>query len=261
MKLDIRVLVGKIYYSFISYPGIGGLPVGSSGHGLTMISGGFDSPVASFLMAKRGLRQTFIFFHAAPYIGNEVVEKIKSIVSLLAKYQRQSHLYVVPFGNIQKVISQFCHEQHMMEYQTLFFRREMVRLSEMLLPKIKAECIVVGDSLGQVSSQTLSNMHIMNQSVACPILRPLIGLNKMEILKIAEAIKTHDLSMIPFDDACSLFAPKNPVIQPDESVIKDFDQNVLRAELFQKERLLALETMEAYAISVRGELQLTDAVR
>lgn len=250
IKIDVRVVENRILVALRFYRGVGGLPVGTAGHGVVLLSGGFDSPVASFLLAKRGLRQTFVFFHAHPFVGNEVLEKIKSLTTVLGKYHKQCHLYIVPFGNIQRKISEVCRE----EYRTILFRQEMVKISEMLAREIKGDCLVTGDALAQVSSQTLANMHLMNKATDMMILRPLIGFNKLEVLKIATEIKTHDISLIPHDDACALFAPDNPIINPDQSYWEklngEFD--------WQDERKTALKGATVYNVHCNGELILED---
>lgn len=246
LKIDVRVVENRILVALRFFRGVGGLPVGTAGHGIVMLSGGFDSPVASYLMAKRGLRQTFIFFHAYPFVGHEVVEKIKALTATLGKYHRQCHLYIVPFGNMQRKISEVCRE----EYRTILFRQEMVKISAMLATLIKGDCLVTGDALAQVSSQTLANMHLMDKSIDLMILRPLIGFNKLEVLKLATEIKTHDISIIPHDDACALFAPENPIINPDlsywEKLNQDFDWEV--------ERKSALKDATVFNVLCSGEI-------
>jgi thiamine biosynthesis protein ThiI len=243
--LDIRILNNKISLSSQLVKGIGGLPWGTSGHGLTMLSGGFDSPVASFLMAKRGLRQSFVFFHSYPFVGHEVVEKIKKLIKVLAGFQRQTHLYIIPFGDIQKMIAGNCHE----EYRTIFFRRYMVETANLLCEKIKAEALVTGDSLGQVSSQTIGNLSLIDKSSARIIFRPLTGFNKLEVLKMAEQIETHDISIIPHDDACALFAPQNPVIEPSTTYWDSYGKNTDHIPLL----LAAIDNAEIYSVNLQGD--------
>lgn len=246
MTIDVRIMNNDVTISTHSYKGIGGLPWGSTGHAVTMLSGGFDSPVASFLMAKRGVRQAFVFFHAYPFVGREVLGKIKNLASVLATYQRQTHLYVVPFGEIQTLISNKCKE----EYRTLFFRRFMFEITNLICDRINASAIITGDSLGQVSSQTMENLHLMNQSSKRMILRPLVGFNKLDILNCASTIGTHNISIIPHDDACALFASKNPIIIPNLDYWKTWDADFnIDAELN-----LALEKTESYSINLKGEL-------
>jgi thiamine biosynthesis protein ThiI len=245
ISLDIRILNDKISLSSQLIKGIGGLPWGTSGHGLTMLSGGFDSPVASFLMAKRGLRQSFVFFHSYPFVGNEVVIKIKNLIKVLAGYQRQTHLYIIPFGDVQKAIALNCHE----EYRTIFFRRYMVEASNMLCEKINADALITGDSLGQVSSQTIGNLSLIDKSSSHIIFRPLAGFNKLEVLKLAEKVGTHDISILPHDDACALFAPTNPIIEPSTNYWETYGKNTDHIPLL----ISAIDNAEIYSVNLQGE--------
>jgi thiamine biosynthesis protein ThiI len=246
LLIDVRILPKHVVVSNLTKKGIGGLPWGSTGSAVTMLSGGFDSPVASFLMAKRGVKQAFVFFHAYPYVGREVLSKIKSLSSLLAKYQRQSHLYIVPFGEIQGIISHNCRE----EYRTLIFRRFMIEITNLICEKIKADAVITGDCIGQVSSQTMPNLHLMDQISERMILRPLVGFNKLEILNCATTIGTHDISIIPHDDACELFASKNPIIIPNLDYWKSWDAGLN----FTTEVQTALDNTESYSINLKGEI-------
>jgi thiamine biosynthesis protein ThiI len=246
LLIDVRILPKYVVISTVTKKGIGGLPWGSTGSAVTMLSGGFDSPVASFLMAKRGVKQAFVFFHAYPYVGREVLSKIKSLTSTLAKYQRQTHLYIVPFGEIQGIISHNCRE----EYRTLIFRRFMIEITNLICDRINADAVVTGDCIGQVSSQTMHNLHLMDQISKRMILRPLVGFNKLEILNCATAIGTHEISILPHDDACELFASKNPIITPNLDYWKSWD-----AELnFTAEVQTALNNIESFSVNLKGEL-------
>lgn len=248
--VELRLFATYATISTKSYKGIGGLPWGSTGHAVSLLSGGFDSPVASYLMTKRGIKQDYVFFHAYPFVGREVLTKIKGLASSLAKFQRQAHLYVVPFGDIQNLISKNCKE----EYRTLFFRRYMIEIANLLAERIGASALVTGDCVGQVSSQTLANLHLMDKASERIILRPLIGYNKMEIMHLAAIIGTHDISIIPHDDACSLFASKNPIITPNQQYwdLQSAEFN-MAAELNK-----ALDNVESYSVNILGELYKKD---
>jgi thiamine biosynthesis protein ThiI len=241
--VDVRILDNEISISSNTRRGIGGLPWGSA---VTMLSGGFDSPVASFMMAKRGISQSFVFFHAYPFVGSEVLDKIKALASVLAKYQRQSHLYIIPFGNIQSLIAKNCRE----EYRTMFFRRFMVEITNILCDRIKSDAIITGDSVGQVSSQSMGNLFLIDQSSRRLIMRPLIGFNKQEVMDMGEVIGTHPISILPHDDACSLFASKNPIIKPNLDYWKSWNPEIdLNNELIR-----AVDNAETYSINLKGEL-------
>lgn len=250
MVIDVRILPKHVSISTQTRKGIGGLPWGTTGSAVTMLSGGFDSPVASYLMSKRGVKQAFVFFHAYPFVGREVVVKIKALTSVLAKYQRQCHLYVVPFGDIQNLISKQCRE----EYRTLIFRKYMVEISNLICERIKADAVVTGDCIGQVSSQTMQNLHLMDKASERMILRPLVGFNKLEIMNLATTIGTHDISILPHDDACSLFASKTPIIIPNMEYWNNWDADFdISADLKN-----ALDKTEAFSVNLKGEFYKKD---
>ncbi len=211
--LYIRILQDGSYLYTRSYEGVGGLPVGTSGHLVCLLSGGFDSPVASYLMSKRGCKQTFLFFYAYPYVGEEVKDKIIDLMKVLGRYQNGCNLYIIPFGTVQKDITKQCKTS----YRTILFRWFMIKIATRIAQKVGAGGIVTGDSLGQVSSQTLDNISLVNQATALPIFRPLSGFNKQEIINLSEKIGTHPISVRPHDDACSLFAAKHPITKPYQS--------------------------------------------
>lgn len=218
ISIGIRILAEHIFISSKIVPATGGLPVGTGGHIVTLLSGGIDSPVASFLMSKRGCKQTFVFFYAYPLVSGEVKVKIKKLASILAGYQRYSKLYIIPFGNFQKKIAKMCKAG----YRTLLFRKYMIESATILARQINAEAVLTGDSLGQVSSQTLRNISSLDKFISMTILRPLIGFNKIETINMAKKIGTFDISIIPYDDACSMLAPKHPIIKADPDYMSDF---------------------------------------
>lgn len=245
--VDVKIIQGQAFVSAKTYPGIGGLPCGTNGHLLTMLSGGFDSPVASYLMSKRGCEQTFIFFYGYPFVGEEVLDKIVELSGVLGQYQKSSRLYVIPFGNMQKVISEQCEEK----YRTVFFRQAMIKCSNMLAGKVKAHALLTGDALGQVSSQTIHNIALLDEHSARPIFRPLVGFNKREIIDLARKIGTHDISVLPHDDACALFAPKHPIIKPDQKYWRTFsEENDWTAELTE-----CLDNASIYDIQINGAVE------
>lgn len=243
IMIDVKVLNDYIYLSWEKFLGIGGLPVGTSGHIVTLISGGFDSPVASYLMSRRGAKQTLIFFYAYPFVGEEVKEKIKSIAQVLARYQSGLELYIIPFGNIQSYISKNCYE----EYRTLLFRKYMMDIASSLCDKIGAEAILMGDSLAQVSSQTLTNMALLDKNCPKLVLRPLVGSNKVDIIKLSRTVGTHDISILPHDDACALFAPKHPITKAKAEYFNKYSEENPCSELIQE----CLDKSEVFQINNR----------
>jgi thiamine biosynthesis protein ThiI len=187
-------------------PGPGGLPVGTSGKVVVLLSGGIDSPVAAWKMIKRGCTSVFVHFHSFPYTNKESQEKAKQIASLLSQYQLRSKVYLVPFAEVQRHIM----VDTPLETRVILYRRYMMRLAEQIAHREKARVLVTGDSVGQVASQTVENIDVISRAVSMPILRPLIGDDKIEIIAVARRIGTYDISILPDQDCCSLFVPKHP---------------------------------------------------
>lgn len=244
--LHIRVLERGSFISCRQLMGLGGVPVGTTGKAVTLISGGFDSPVASHLLFRRGLEQTFAFFHPAPYVSEDAADKVRRIVQSLAKHQSHTRFYVVPFGRIQEKLS----EQAREDYRTLLFRQMMIKVSAQIATKENAKALVMGDSLSQVSSQSLDNLVVLDQTTSLPILRPLIGSNKSEILKTSRKIGIHDISVEPQDDACSLFAPKHPIIRGSTSYTDHFFEENDFSSLIDE----AVATSRVLKFDVRGNM-------
>ncbi|HEX4996582.1 MAG TPA: tRNA uracil 4-sulfurtransferase ThiI [Terriglobia bacterium] len=193
-----------IYTDRIAGPG--GLPAGTGGRVVVLLSGGIDSPVAAWKMIKRGCTAIFAHFHSFPYTNAESQEKAKRIASLLATYQLRSKIYLIPFAEIQR---------HIMvgapaEMRVILYRRYMMRLAERIAQRERARVLVTGDSVGQVASQTIENIDVISRAVTMPILRPLVGDDKLEIIAIAQRIGSFEISIQPDQDCCSLFVPKHP---------------------------------------------------
>lgn len=187
-------------------PGPGGLPVGTSGKVVVLLSGGIDSPVAAWKMIKRGCTPVFVHFHSFPYTNAESQEKAKQIARLLSHYSLRSKIYLVPFAEVQR---------HIMTgspagTRVILYRRYMMRLAEQIARREKARVLATGDSVGQVASQTIENLDVISRATPMPILRPLIGDDKVEIIAIARRIGTFEISIQPDQDCCSLFVPKHP---------------------------------------------------
>ncbi len=202
----VEILPKDTYFGFNKLPGAGGLPVGASGRLLSLISGGFDSPVAAYRMMQRGCRVNFVHFHSAPYQDKTSQDKVRELVKLLTRHQFQSRLHMVPFGEIQRQIVAAVARP----LRVVLYRRMMLRIAEHIARKEKARALVTGESLGQVASQTLENMTVIQQAVTLPILRPLVGMDKQEIVDQARRIGTFETSSIPDQDCCQLFVPKHP---------------------------------------------------
>jgi thiamine biosynthesis protein ThiI len=221
--LDLHIDIVRDY-AFIYFDKIesrGGLPVGSSGKLICLMSGGIDSPVAANLMQKRGSQIIYVHFDAYPSTPKENQEKVKDLVEILNNYQFDSKLYLIPFLDIQKEIIKKVPQ----DYRVIFYRRMMLRIVRQIAFKEEVLALVTGESLGQVASQTVENIRAIAEAVDLPILRPLIGMNKEEITELAKQVGTYDLAIQPFDDCCSLYVPKHPVTQADLNLILDTEKD------------------------------------
>ena len=214
----------------------GGLPIGSTGKGLVLLSGGIDSPVASFMMAKRGMRINFVTFHSFPFTSRQALEKIKELTDILSIYTGKTRLYSMNILKIQEAIN----SKTKKELATILTRRVMMRLAERLSETMNYQALITGESLGQVASQTMGGLTCTNASMErLPVFRPLIGMDKTEIIDIAKEIGTYEKSIKPFEDSCVIFAPKHPVTNPkledvlaEEAKIENYDE--LMTEIFEE---------------------------
>ena len=204
--ITVEILPRDAFFGFNKIPGAGGLPVGASGRVVALLSGGIDSPVAAYRMMRRGCRMIFVHFHSAPFLDKTSQEKVRQLVTLLTRHQFVSRLYLVPFGEIQRQIVAAVARP----LRVVLYRRMMLRIGEAIARQEKAKALVTGESLGQVASQTLDNMAVIEQAARLPILRPLVGMDKQEIIDHARRIGTFDISSIPDQDCCQLFVPKHP---------------------------------------------------
>jgi thiamine biosynthesis protein ThiI len=206
LTVTVEILPHDAFFGFNKIPGPGGLPVGASGRVVALISGGIDSPVAAYRMMQRGCRVIFVHFHSAPYQDKTSQEKVRQLITILTRHQFRSRLHLVPFGEIQRQIVASVARP----LRVILYRRMMLRIAEGIARKEKAKALVTGESLGQVASQTLENMAVIQQASRLPILRPLVGMDKQEIIDQARRIGTFDISSIPDQDCCQLFVPKHP---------------------------------------------------
>ncbi|MCP4198285.1 MAG: tRNA 4-thiouridine(8) synthase ThiI, partial [Proteobacteria bacterium] len=206
--LAIGVEVG-LDWTFVwssKQPGAGGLPAGTAGKGMLLLSGGIDSPVAGHMMQKRGLELSAVYYHAFPYTGDGAKDKVIRLAELLAKRQKSLTLSVVPFTAVQELFR----DQAPGPYLVILYRRAMIRIAEMIAKKTAVPVLVTGEALGQVASQTLTNLSAIENAAGLPILRPLVGFDKAEVITLARRIGSFDISIEPYDDCCSLFVPKHP---------------------------------------------------
>lgn len=206
LTVFVEVMRERICFSFEKEPGPGGFPVGSSGRVLALLSGGIDSPVAAWRLMKRGCTVVLAHFHAFPLQDHTTIDKTRELARLLARWQLRSRLLLVPFGPVQQTIVASAPAP----LRVVLYRRFMVRIGEALALRKKAKALVTGESLGQVASQTLDNMSVIDEAARGPILRPLVGMDKEEITVQARRIGTFDVSTLPDQDCCQLFVPRSP---------------------------------------------------
>ncbi len=213
VRLEIRD--NGAYLSAKRIPGPGGMPVGSSGKSLLMLSGGIDSPVAGYMMAKRGLIVDCIHYVSPPYTSERARMKVEALCEKLTDWCGNVIFYCVPFTELQEALRDHCPE----EYFTLIMRRFMMRLSQAVAKKVQAKALVTGESLGQVASQTMDGLCCTNAVCDMPVFRPLIGFDKEDIVTIAKRIGTFETSILPYEDCCTVFSPKHPRTRPDMAEI------------------------------------------
>jgi tRNA uracil 4-sulfurtransferase len=216
--LDIRVEIREqetLVFSEV-LPGPGGFPLGSNGRAMLMLSGGIDSPVAGWLAMRKGLRLEAVHFHSFPFTSERAKQKVIDLTRILSQYAGKVTLHMVPFTDVQTRLKQECRDNLLIT----LMRRAMFRITEQLAERQKALAIVTGESLGQVASQTLPSLHVIGKAASLPILRPVITMDKSEITVLAEQIGTFPISILPFDDCCTLFVPKSPSTNPNLLVVE-----------------------------------------
>ncbi|WP_282929687.1 tRNA uracil 4-sulfurtransferase ThiI [Anaerococcus sp. Marseille-Q7828] len=216
---DFKVFIdikNNAYIYSKRYAGLGGLPIGSSGNGLLMLSGGIDSPVAGYLMAKRGMKVNALHFHSYPYTSLKAKQKAIDLAEIMSDYTGPMNLFMVNLSEIYKAIATNCDRRE----TTILSRRFMVRIAEKLSEKYEYKALITGDSLGQVASQTLESLSVVEEATSLPLLRPLIAMDKKDIVDLSKDIGSYEKSIEPFDDCCSIFAPDNPLTKPKLHYIK-----------------------------------------
>ncbi|MCA0982471.1 tRNA 4-thiouridine(8) synthase ThiI [Halobacillus yeomjeoni] len=240
VEIKVEVRHDAAYITAQDYPGAGGLPVGTTGKSLLMLSGGIDSPVSGYLTMKRGVAIEAIHFHSPPYTSDRAKQKVLDLANELSKYGKKINVHVVPFTAIQQKIQREMPEG----YSMTIMRRMMMRISEKLAHKQDILSITTGESLGQVASQTMESMNTINEVTNYPIIRPLVSMDKLEIIDIARKIGTYDISIRPYEDCCTVFVPKAPKTKPTRKNANYYEEKVDFNEDIEK----ALE--ETYVIQV-----------
>jgi len=225
----------SVYFYVNSIEGTGGLPYGSSGKGVLLLSGGLDSPIAGYVTARRGVELSPIYFHSPPFVSEGAADKVRDLAKVICRYTGAISVNIIPFTDVQMFLKEHVHEEKL----TIFLKRAMIRIASMYAKKVGAQCLITGDSIGQVASQTIQSIAAVESAALYTILRPLAAMDKQQIIDIAKDIGTFDISIRPFDDCCTLFVAKHPESKPNAAVIERIEAN-LEEELTPL-LLLALE--------------------
>ena len=238
-NIEIRNQI-NVYSTVI--PGPGGMPVGTNGKAMLLLSGGIDSPVAGYMIAKRGVTIDATYFHAPPYTSERAKQKVVDLAKIVAKYSGPINLHVVNFTDIQLYIYEQCPHEEL----TIIMRRYMMKLAEHFAKENKCLGLITGESIGQVASQTMQSLAATNEVCTMPVYRPLIGFDKQEIVEISEKIDAYETSILPFEDCCTIFVAKHPVTKPSLNVIHNDEKKLSEKidELMQK----AIDTVEVIHI-------------
>lgn len=239
LNIEIRE---EIYIYSVILPGPGGMPVGTGGKGMLLLSGGIDSPVAGYMIAKRGVKIDAVYFHAPPYTSERAKQKVVDLARLVAKYSGPIRLHVVNFTDIQLYIYDQCPHDEL----TIIMRRYMMRIAEHFAKKDRCLGLITGESIGQVASQTLQSLASTNEVCTLPVYRPVIGFDKEEIVRISRKIDTFETSIQPFEDCCTIFVAKHPVTKPNLKVIRRSEQKL--SEKIDELMETALNTTEIIEI-------------
>ena len=228
----------KIYIYSVVIPGPGGMPVGTGGKGMLLLSGGIDSPVAGYMIAKRGVKLDAVYFHAPPYTSERAKQKVVDLARIVSNYTGPIYLHVINFTDIQLYIYEKCPHEEL----TIIMRRYMMRIAEHIARETDCLGLITGESIGQVASQTMNSLIATNEVCGLPVYRPLIGFDKQEIVEAANRIGTYETSILPYEDCCTIFVAKHPVTKPNVNVIRRHEHNL--DEKIEELVKTALETDE-----------------
>lgn len=240
LNIEVRE---KIYVYSENIPGPGGMPVGTGGKAMLLLSGGIDSPVAGYMIAKRGVKIDAVYFHAPPYTSDRALQKVVDLARLVSRYTGPIYLHVINFTDIQMYI----YENAPHEELTIIMRRYMMRIAEAIAKKTDCLGLITGESIGQVASQTMSSLIATNEVCELPVYRPLIGFDKEEIVEVAKKINTYETSIQPFEDCCTIFVAKHPVTKPNVKIIRKHEKYI--EEKLNELMNTALETDELIIVS------------
>jgi len=239
LNIEIRE---KIYIYSEIIPGPGGMPVGTGGKAMLLLSGGIDSPVAGYMIAKRGVKIDAVYFHAPPYTSERAKQKVVDLARILSRYTGPIYLHVINFTDIQLYIHEKCPHEEL----TIIMRRYMMRIAEHIAGETECLGLITGESIGQVASQTMNSLIATNEVCELPVYRPLIGFDKQEIVEVSEKIGTFETSIQPFEDCCTIFVAKHPVTKPNVNVIRRHEHNL--DEKIEELVTTALETDELIVV-------------
>lgn len=228
----------KIYIYSEIIPGPGGMPVGTGGKAMLLLSGGIDSPVAGYMIAKRGVKIDAVYFHAPPYTSDRAKQKVVDLAKIVSRYTGPIYLHVINFTDIQLYIHEKCPHEEL----TIIMRRYMMRIAEHIAKETECLGLITGESIGQVASQTMNSLMATNEVCELPVYRPLIGFDKQEIVEVAEKIGTFETSILPYEDCCTIFVAKHPVTKPNVNIIRRHEHNL--DERIEELVKTALETDE-----------------
>lgn len=244
LVINVEIRFGSSYIYFDKIKGIGGYPVGVAGKGLLMLSGGIDSPVAGYLALKRGVRIEAVYFESPPHTSEAAKNKVITLAKKLSEYSGYVKLHVVNFTAIQEAILRNCPR----EYLVTIMRRMMYRISERIANRNNCKVLINGESIGQVASQTLTSMSVINSVTKMPVIRPVACLDKLDIIDISKSIDTYETSILPYEDCCTIFVPDHPVINPDITKAEEAE------ETFDYESLLKDAVVNSEVIKVTNKL-------
>ena len=242
MLLQVEIRQQINIYS-IEIPGPGGMPVGTNGKAMLLLSGGIDSPVAGYMIAKRGVKIDATYFHAPPYTSERAKQKVVDLAKLVARYSGPITLNVVDFTEIQLYIYDQCPHDEL----TIIMRRYMMKIAEELANRSDCQGLITGESIGQVASQTIKSLYCTNEVCTMPVFRPVIGFDKQEIVDLSEKIGTYETSIQPFEDCCTIFVAKHPVTKPNLNVIRKSELKL--AEKIDDMVRKAIDTVEKIEIN------------
>ena len=246
LEIYIEVRINAVYIYFERIKGIGGYPVGTLGKGLLMLSGGIDSPVAGYMAMKRGIKLECIYFESPPHTSEAAKNKVLELAKILSTYNNGIKVHVINFTNIQEAI--YKNIPH--EYLITIMRRMMYRISERIARYHKDLAIINGESVGQVASQTLTSMNVINEVVKIPVIRPVACFDKLEIIDISKKIGAYETSILPYEDCCTIFVPEHPVINPERSKCEEYekliDYETLITEAIKNREVIKVDNKNKY---------------